>query len=56
MVSKIEVGDRVIGVTETWLDVQAEVVFVASNGQSGDIKLNDGEQVGVIFNHFQKLV
>jgi hypothetical protein len=55
MVTKIEVGDTLVGITETWLDTQAEVLFVAADGQSGDILIDDGEQIYVTFNHFQKL-
>lgn len=56
MDKKIEVGDAVVGITETWLDVKAEVLFISSDGESGDIRLSDGEEVYVTFDHFMKFI
>jgi len=52
----IEVGDQLVGVGGGWEQTVVEVIFVAPDGKSGDIKLENGEDAGVSFVNFRKLL
>ncbi|MEM4242442.1 MAG: hypothetical protein QXM31_00905 [Candidatus Woesearchaeota archaeon] len=51
----IDVGDRLVGTGGGWENLVVEVIFVASDGKSGDIRLENGEDVGVSFVNFRKI-
>lgn len=52
----IDVGDRLVGTGGGWENTFVDVIFVAPDGKSGDIKLENGEDVGVSFINFRKLI
>jgi hypothetical protein len=51
----IDVGDRLVGTGGGWENLVVEVIFVAPNGKSGDILLENGEDAGVSFANFKKI-